>query len=134
MNLKAALRGKCPRCNEGDMFKNKSVFPLKEAVDMVKECPVCGQKTELEVGFYYGTGYLSYGLSVGFVVLSFILGVVFFDVNFLDNSTFYLLGIDVALLFLLQPWMMRFSRLLYLSFFVKNNKKNGAERETDYRD
>ena len=33
-------------------------------MDMNKECPVCGQPTEIEVGFYYGTGYVSYVLSI----------------------------------------------------------------------
>ena len=31
---------------------------------MNKECPVCGQPTEIEVGFYYGTSYVSYALTV----------------------------------------------------------------------
>ncbi len=120
MNIKAALTGTCPSCIQGYLFKNKSVFPLKETTDMVEECPVCGQKTELEVGFYYGTGYLSYALTVGFMLLSFFVGYLLFDVTFADNSIFYLFGIDVLLLILVQPWLMRFSRVLYLSFFIKN--------------
>ena len=31
---------------------------------MYKDCPVCGQPTEIEVGFYYGTSYVSYVLSI----------------------------------------------------------------------
>ncbi len=118
MNLKAAATGTCPKCNEGKLFKNKSIFPLKEMTDMVETCPECGQKTELEVGFYYGTGYLSYALTVGFMLLSFFVGYLLFDVSFKDNSIFYLFVLDVILLILIQPWLMRFSRILYLSFFI----------------
>ncbi len=120
MNIKSAFKGTCPKCDQAYLFKNKSVFPLKETTDMVEACPNCGQKTELEVGFYYGTGYLSYAITVGLVIASFIIGVAFFGVSFSDNSIFYLLGIDILLLVLLQPWLMRFSRILYLSFFIKD--------------
>ena len=29
---------------------------------MYENCPVCSQKYDLEPGFWYGTGYVSYGL------------------------------------------------------------------------
>ncbi len=113
------MTGKCPRCNKGRLFKNKGIFPLKEMTEMVEKCPNCGQKTELEVGFYYGTGYLSYALTVGFVLVSFFIGYLLFGVSFKDNSIFYLFIVDIIILILIQPWLMRFSRILYLSFFVK---------------
>ncbi|NDC42124.1 MAG: DUF983 domain-containing protein, partial [Chitinophagia bacterium] len=58
------LKMKCPNCREGNMFSTRSIFPLKRLTDMPERCPVCGQKMELQVGFYYGTGYVSYALSV----------------------------------------------------------------------
>lgn len=101
------------------MYVNKHIFPLNELLKMPEHCAVCGQKMELEVGFYYGTGYVSYGLSVG---LTFVLAIVFaltwgFRVS--DNSIFIFLGADILLLMLLQPWLMRISRVLYLYLFVK---------------
>ena len=39
---------------------------------MNKNCLVCGQATEIEVGFYYGTGYVSYVLSIVICALSLI--------------------------------------------------------------
>ncbi len=117
-NVKAALTGKCPRCLQAKIFKNKSVLPLSQTTDMLEKCPVCAQKTELEVGFYYGTGYLSYALTVGLLIASFVIGVVLFGVSFRDDTVLYLLGVDIVLIILIQPWLMRFSRVLYLSFFV----------------
>jgi uncharacterized protein (DUF983 family) len=55
---------KCPNCHKGNMYTNKSIFPLGKLLDMPERCPVCGQKYEIELGFWYGTGYVSYALSV----------------------------------------------------------------------
>ena len=83
-------------------------------------CPSCGQATELEVGFYYGTGYVSYALSVAFTVATFVAWKVLigmtFDID--DNRIFYWLATDIILLVLTQPLQMRLSRTLWLSWFV----------------
>ncbi len=120
--LPGMLTMKCPNCRKGHMYVNKSVFPLKEMLQMPEKCEVCGQKFELEVGFYYGTGYVSYALSVGLYFLSFALYWVFIGLSFRDNSMFYCLGASTALVLILQPWLMRLSRVLYLYMFVKYGK------------
>jgi len=121
----AMARMKCPSCRKGNMFSNPSVFPLNHLLDMPERCPACGQKMELEIGFYYGTGYVSYGLSVG---LTFVVAIIFaltWGFDWRDYSIFWFLGIDIALLICLQPWLMRYSRVLYLYLFVKY----GQQRE-----
>lgn len=117
--LPSILAAKCPNCRKGNMYINKGIFPLGHMLDMPEKCLVCGQKMELEVGFYYGTGYVSYGLSVG---ITFVVAAIFaltWGFDFRDYSIFYFLGIDVVLLILLQPYLMRLSRVLYLYMFVK---------------
>ncbi len=91
--------------------------------DMPDRCPVCGQKMELEVGFYYGTGYVSYALSVGFTIAVAVIFALTWGFDWKDNSVFWFLGIDIALLILLQPWMMRMSRVLYLYLFVRYGER-----------
>ncbi len=88
---------------------------------MHEKCPVCGQPTEIEVGFYYGTGYVSYALSIAFLVSTFVAWKVLIGVTFSidDNRIFYWMGIAFALLFAIQPLLMRLSRTLWLSSFVK---------------
>lgn len=86
---------------------------------MHDHCPVCGQATELEVGFYYGTGYVSYGISIGFSVVTFIAWWVLIGISINDNRVFWWLGINTFLLIVLQPVLMRFARSLWLSIFVK---------------
>jgi hypothetical protein len=88
---------------------------------MHEKCPACHQPTEIEVGFYYGTGYVSYALSIALLVTSFIAWKVLIGVTFSidDNRIFYWMGFTFVLLFALQPVLMRLSRTLWLSWFVK---------------
>lgn len=126
---------KCPNCRKGPMFINKSIFPLKEMMQMPKNCPVCGQKMELEIGFYYGTGYVSYGLSVAIAVFNIVWYAVLVGFSWKDNSVWWYLGITVGMLLLLQPWMMRLSRVLYLYMFVKYQGNSGRlEQQTSGED
>jgi hypothetical protein len=104
------------------MFCNRSIFPLKDLLKMPERCSVCGQKMELEVGFYYGTGYVSYGLTVGLLGMCFVAYWLIFGLSYKDYSVFYALGSSVAIVLLLQPWLMRMSRVLYLYMFVKYGK------------
>ncbi|MCD6063986.1 MAG: hypothetical protein K0R82_1897 [Flavipsychrobacter sp.] len=117
--LPSMLQMKCPKCRRGRMFVNKSVFPLGKMLDMPDRCPVCGQKMELEVGFYYGTGYVSYALSVALFFFNLIWYWSIFGLSYKDNSIFYYLITSVTIVIVLQPWLMRFSRVLYLYMFVK---------------
>lgn len=91
---------------------------------MHEECPVCGQPTEIEVGFYYGTGYVSYVLSIALIVASFVVWKMLIGVTFSidDNRIFYWMISAFLLLFLLQPPLMRLSRTLWLSWFVKYDR------------
>jgi hypothetical protein len=36
----------------------------KTTMRMPENCPVCEQKFDLQTGFYFGTGYVSYGLTI----------------------------------------------------------------------
>ena len=87
---------------------------------MHEHCPICGQPTEIEVGFYYGTGYVSYALTVALTVATFVAWKVLiglsFDID--DNRIFYWLGTNIVILIILQPPLMRLSRSLWLSWFV----------------
>jgi len=120
--IPSLFKMKCPNCRKGNMYVNKGVFPLKEVLNMPEHCPVCGQKFELQVGFYYGTGFVSYGLSVLLLIFIFLVYWLLLGFSYKDNSVFYCLGLSMLILGLLQPWLMRFSRVLYLYLFVKYGK------------
>jgi uncharacterized protein (DUF983 family) len=117
----SVLQNKCPRCREGELFLEKNAYALKGSryIKMHKACPTCGQPTELEVGFYYGTSYVSYAIGVAQSVAIFIAWWVILGISIYDNSLFWYLGVNSVLLLGLQPVLMRLSRTLWLSWFVK---------------
>jgi hypothetical protein len=92
-------------------------------LDMPERCPVCGQKMELEVGFYYGTGYVSYALTVGLLAIYAVVFAFAAGFSYKDNSVFWFLGTAIVGLTLLQPWLMRLSRVLYLYMFVRYKQR-----------
>jgi rRNA maturation protein Nop10 len=117
--LLSTLENKCPRCRTGKVFSHSNPYDLKNTVKMHEYCPVCGQPTEIETGFYYGTGYVSYALTVAFSVASFIAWWVLIGFSLDDSRFFWWLGTNAVLLVVLQPLIMRLSRSLWLSWFVK---------------
>ena len=93
---------------------------------MPHRCETCKQPFELEPGFYYGTGYVSYALSILYLIFTFLVWWILIGFSIHDDRFFWWMGIAVTSLIVLQPWLMRFSRVLYLLFFVKydENYKN----------
>ncbi|RXK81739.1 DUF983 domain-containing protein [Filimonas effusa] len=117
----SVLRNKCPRCREGDLFLEKNAYALKKSryIKMHSNCPTCGQPTEIEVGFYYGTSYVSYALGVAVSVAVFVAWWVLLGISIDDNSLIWYLVVNSCLLVGLQPPLMRLSRSIWLSWFVK---------------
>jgi uncharacterized protein (DUF983 family) len=113
---------RCPRCREGKLFQQPLNFlKLKNVLKMNKECPVCDQPTDIEVGFYYGTSFVSYGITVFLSVVSFIVWFLTIGISAYDNRFVYWLIFNAVFLLSLQPWLMRFSRSLWISWFVKHD-------------
>jgi uncharacterized protein (DUF983 family) len=115
----SAVSCHCPRCREGQLFQYPVSISMKKNMKMNEKCPVCGQVTEIEVGFYYGTSYVSYALTIALSVASLIAWWVIIGLSVNDNRFVYWLIFNAVLLLSLQPWLMRFSRSLWISWFVK---------------
>jgi hypothetical protein len=114
----STLTCRCPRCREGKMFRYGTTFRLKKNMEMNTTCPVCDQPMEIEVGFYYGTSYVSYALTVALSIASLAAWWILVGLSTTDNRFFYWLGFNAFFLILLQPWLMRLSRSIWLSWFV----------------
>lgn len=119
--LWSLLTMKCPRCRHGAMFCQSNPWRLKGLMKMPETCTECGQPFELEVGFWYGTGYISYGLSVLLSAATLIAWWLLIGLSIRDNRFFWWMGFNAVFLIALQPWLMRFSRVVYLYLFVKYN-------------
>jgi uncharacterized protein (DUF983 family) len=123
------LNQKCPRCREGDMFHDKKAYHLRNLLKMHDRCPVCGQRMEIEPGFYYGTSYVSYAMTVAFSASTFVAWWVIIGFSTTDNRFFWWLCINACLMISMQPFFMRLSRAIWLSFFVKYNDRWQEENE-----
>lgn len=116
--LLSVLQNKCPRCRRGKLFVESNPYRLRSFMKMNENCPVCGQASEPETGFYFGTGYVSYALSIALSVATFVAWWVLIGFSLEDNRLFWWLGINGILLVLMQPLLMRVSRTIWLAFFV----------------
>lgn len=126
---------KCPRCRRGKMFKDSNAYrkvSLKHVFDMYENCPECGQKYDMEPGFWYGTGYVSYALAVAMSVSTFVAWWVLIGVSSEDNRIFWWLGLNAAFLILSQPWLMRMSRVIYMRFFVSYDPNYKEHQPKEY--
>jgi hypothetical protein len=113
------LQCKCPRCRRGDMFAVKNPWKLRTTMKMHAECPVCKQPLNIEVGFYYGSSYISYGLTLALSVVTLVLWWLIVGVSVDDNRILYWLPFNAVFLLILQPYLMRVSRTGWLAFFIK---------------
>jgi len=117
-HLYSIIHNRCPRCNQGYVFKSKPVFSFKEFSAMNNTCIHCQQSYNPEVGFYYGAMYVSYALTTAYLVGSTIV-FVWLTGWFSIPGFFYFLFPSMLVLF---PFFYRLSRLIWLNFFVKYDK------------
>ena len=120
--LYSVINNKCPRCRKGNLYVSSNAYKLSQLTTMNETCPVCGQATEIEVGFYYGTGYVSYGITVAFSVATLVAWWVLIGLSLDDNRFFWWMGTNAVLMIIMQPLFMRLSRTLWLSWFVSYEK------------
>jgi uncharacterized protein (DUF983 family) len=120
--LPALLACKCPRCRTGNMFVDDNPWKLKRTMKMDQQCAVCGQDFNIEVGFYYGSSYISYALSTALSVSTLLAWWVLIGFSFQDNRFFYWLTFNCIFLIAMQPYLMRLARTGWLSFFVRYDR------------
>jgi hypothetical protein len=115
----SVLENNCPRCRRCPLFKQKNPYRLKDLMKMNDTCPVCGQSTDMEPGFYYGTSYVSYALAIAVSVATLIAWWVLIGFSLHDNRFFWWMGTNAVILIVIQPVLMRLSRTIWLSFFIR---------------
>jgi hypothetical protein len=104
------------------MFEDPVPWNLEKTMKMNEACPVCKQPLDLEVGFYYGSGYVSYAITVLISLLSFVAWWCTIGFNLYDNRVYSWLAANAVLLLVLQPYLMRLGRTGWLACFVRYDK------------
>jgi uncharacterized protein (DUF983 family) len=113
--LPAMATCKCPTCRKSLIFVNKSIFPLRDLVQLKEYCDNCGQKLKSERN---NGGGINYALTVVLFILNLFWYWPVFGLSYKDNSMYYYLISSTAVVVLAQPYLMRLSRAMYLYLYV----------------
>lgn len=108
----AIAEARCPRCGEGKMFSHSVLSPTNFD-KMNSNCSHCGLRYEVEPGFFIGSMYVSYVITVGMMLVT-----GFLLYNFAgDPPTWVYVSSVIALILLGMPIIFRMSRVLYTYMF-----------------
>lgn len=112
------LSSKCPQCREGDFFEHKLSFRILKTTKTKSHCPNCRLKYMREPSFFYGAMYVGYGLSVALAIGFYLISTVAFAHSMVESLWVIAIG-----LFILAPWSLRLSRVIWIHLFVKYAKQ-----------
>ena len=115
--LKSILTGTCPRCQNESMYLDKNPLHLANVLKMNEDCSHCGLHYQIEPSFFYGAMYVSYGLNVAIGIAAFIISYVFLNSSI--ETSFITI---IATLILTGPFVLRWSRNIYINMFVSYDK------------
>ncbi|MEM9023855.1 MAG: DUF983 domain-containing protein [Bacteroidota bacterium] len=126
--LRNVLTMRCPKCRQGHLFTHRNPYRLKGYFSMPDRCPVCQQSYLLEPGFYYGSMYVNYGVTIALSVATF---VAMYVLGSPWETHEYLIGIALTLL-LTAPFTFRLARAIWISFFVRFDPAAGNLSDRDH--
>lgn len=114
MTIVNTMKCKCPKCGEGDIFKDKASILLFQIPKMNERCTKCDYKFEKETGFFFGAMFVSYALSVAQMIICLI---VFW--TFADMSPISVFIIITLIAIFTSTVNFRVSRSIWISLFYK---------------
>lgn len=103
---------KCPKCGVGKVFAKKGNALLFQMPKMHENCSNCGHKFEREPGYFFGSMYVSYALTIAEMVGVFIIARFLFGLGYIN------IVITIAIVsVLLGAFNFRLSRMLWIYMF-----------------
>ncbi|MGY0407841.1 MAG: DUF983 domain-containing protein [Polaribacter sp.] len=118
------LKGKCPRCHEGDFFKHGLTINPSKITELHTNCSHCNLKYMLEPSFYYGAMYINYGITVALSIITFLITKLVFNVTLIQAFISI-----IFILIILAPINLRLSRILWIQMFVTYDKQFAAKKK-----
>lgn len=115
--LYSIFTGTCPKCHEESMYSNPNPYNLMDTLKINERCSKCDTKYRLEPSFFYGSMYVSYGLGVAFSVAAFVISFLI-----LGSSLMTAFIAIVVTLVVLMPFIMRWSRNIWINLFMSYDK------------
>ncbi|WP_338647443.1 DUF983 domain-containing protein [Flavobacterium sp. KS-LB2] len=116
--LYSILTGTCPKCQNESMYLDKNPLHFNKILKMHENCSHCGLKYQIEPSFFYGAMYVSYGLNVAVGIAAFIVSFILFGSSL--KVAFIAIIVSLILLF---PFVLRWSRNIYINMFVSYDPK-----------
>jgi uncharacterized protein (DUF983 family) len=119
--LYSILFNKCPKCHTGSFWASDNPFKnmFFSTENSCKTCENCSLDYELETGFWYGSMYVSYAISVAVMLLFWSLTTSLFS----TITTFNEILIIVIAIILVSPLNYHVSRLIWINFFINYSKR-----------
>ncbi len=106
--LRGIITEKCPKCGKGKVFHKKGNPLLFQMPRMNERCPVCNHKFEKEPGYFFGSMFVSYAVTVGEMLVLFLIAF-----QFVEN--FVAIIVLIALMaILLSTFNFRLSRMIWI--------------------
>ena len=122
--LFSIIKGKCPRCHDGEFFKFNVTLNPNKVTQLHDNCPNCNLKYMMEPSFFFGAMYVNYGLAVALFIGVFIIAKVLFGLSILHS---FIAIVIISLL--LTPFTLRLSRIIWINIFVGYDT-NAASKKT----
>ncbi len=116
--LYSILTGTCPKCQNESMYLDKNPLHFNKILKMHENCSHCGLKYQIEPSFFYGAMYVSYGLNVAVGIAASIVSFILFGSSL--KVAFIAIIVSLILLF---PFVLRWSRNIYINMFVSYDPK-----------
>lgn len=113
------ITGKCPCCEQGQVFYQAGNLFTFSMPKMHKNCPNCGHHFEIEPGFFFGAMYISYALTV-FEAGMVILFASFFTGNLFDTRVIWPVLCAIPLLTFPN---YRLSRMMWMYLFTSKQSQ-----------
>jgi uncharacterized protein (DUF983 family) len=108
----------CPRCQEGQFFVSNP-YDIKNAGNILPNCPSCGLKYEKEPGFFYGAMYVSYALGVALFVILW----TSFNLFFPNVTIGWQIGTIITTTIMLSPFLYALSKIVWANLFYHYDKE-----------
>lgn len=116
--LNSILQLRCPRCCQGNLFNDANPYHFKRLFEMPRYCTVCGLDLENEPGYYFGAMYVSYAMTTGLILIN-----ECWMFPLWRWSIWPQVIINALLILGLFPFIIRYSRAIYLALLFKLLKK-----------
>lgn len=115
--LKATFGLLCARCHKGKLLRFHP-YNLKQLGDTNRTCSHCGLRFSREPGFFFGSAYVSYMLTVAIGAAVVVIGALLRYFAWPALGWYSILGALILVLIALFPLVYVWARAMWLAFFV----------------